>query len=346
MIKNVYRKLYQAANYRLRSAWGGRLASYVRPTFIALLLTKRCNARCVHCDIWKNQGDEDTLTLDEWKALLSELRRWLGPVHIHITGGEALLRPYAPEVAAHASSLGFFVEFLTNGYSNDQRRIERLAKARPARVTISLDGVGETHSTVRGREGFWEKTSQSIDTLRRVRQEKGSHFSIRLKTVVMDHNLDAVADVARYARSNGLEVLYQPIEQNYDTPDDPDWFEHAPTWPRDPEKAVRVVEDLISLQREGLPIVNTDAEFAAMTRYFRNPRSNAAEVQAHVSHERRAMCSSLGNLQIEPNGDVLTCFKMPPIGNARSEPIRMIWSNRPRWWEGGCCLEKNGSMQQ
>lgn len=322
------------------------MAKYTRPTWISILLTNRCNAHCVHCDIWKNRGKEDTLTLDQWKALLSDLRRWLGPVHICLTGGEALLRAYAPEVAAHGSSLGFFVEFLTNAYWKDQTRIERLAQAGPSRITISLDGIGETHNIVRGRKDFWETASQSIQTLLRMRQQKGINYGIRLKTVIMDHNLDSVADVARYAQSNGIEVLYQPVEQNYNTPDDPRWFEHAPTWPHDSEKAVGVVEELISLQREGLPILNSDGEFAAMKQYFRDPRSNAAEVQAHVAHERRARCSSLGNLQIEPNGDVLTCCKMPTIGNVRSQSIRTIWANRPRWWEGGCCLEQNGDTYE
>ena len=44
---------------------------------------------------------------------------------------------------------------------------------------------------------------------------------IRLKTVIMEHNLNDVGKVARFARSHGLEVFYQPIEQNYNTPEDP-----------------------------------------------------------------------------------------------------------------------------
>lgn len=346
MLKKLYRRFYLSANYRLRSAWGGRLAKYTRPTSIALLMTNRCNARCVHCDIWKNRGKEDLLTFEQWQALMSDLRSWLGPVHIFLTGGEALMQPYAVDVAAYASRLGFFVEFLTNGYWQDQRRIEKLARAKPSRITISVDGVGETHSKVRGREGFWEKTSESIQTLQRVRKEEGLNFSILLKTVIMDHNLDGVAEVARFAQENDIEVLYQPIEQNYNTPDDPHWFENSPTWPRDSQKAVAVVDQLISLQHDGLPIVNSAAEFAVMKPYFRNPLASMAAVQGHVAHERQPMCSGLGNLQIEPNGDVLACCKMPPIGNVRSKSVRRIWADRPRWWEGGCCLEKSDEASE
>jgi hypothetical protein len=40
-----------------------------------------------------------------------------------------------------------------------------------------------------------------------------------------------------------------------------------------------------------------------------------------------------------PNGDVLACFGMPPVGNIKTTPIRQIWRDRPQWWKGGCCLE-------
>jgi len=346
ILARAYRRVYLSANYRLRTVLEGRLAGWVRPVSIALLLTHRCNARCMHCDIWRNRGKEETLTLDEWKGLLVDLRRWLGPVHIVLTGGEALLRPDAPQVAACASALGFFVEFLTNGYWKDQRRIENLARARPARVTISLDGVGQAHSQVRGREDFWEKTRESIQTLKRLREQERINFSIRLKTVIMAQNLEHVVGVADFAAANGLEVFYQPVEQNYNTPDDPRWFEHAPTWPRDSRRAIAVVDQLAELQRRGLPIRNDAGEFDAMRRYFADPRTCGAAVRAHAAHEGRALCASLGNLQIQPNGDVLTCCKRPPVGNVRSQRIRTIWKSRPKWWQASCCLEGAGINSQ
>ena len=57
-------RAHAAVNYRLRTIAGGRLASHCRPTAIAILLTERCNARCLHCDIWKNRGKEESPSLD------------------------------------------------------------------------------------------------------------------------------------------------------------------------------------------------------------------------------------------------------------------------------------------
>ena len=95
---DAYRRAYTAANYRLRTFSGGRWADHCRPTDIGFLMTNLCNAKCVHCDIWKNKGKDDTPTIDQYKATLNDMRAWLGPVHVFFSGGEALLRPYTPEV--------------------------------------------------------------------------------------------------------------------------------------------------------------------------------------------------------------------------------------------------------
>ena len=123
-------RVHAAVNYRLRTFAGGRLAAHCRPTAIAILLTERCNARCLHCDIWKNRGKEVTPSVDQWKTTMRDLRRWLGPVHVVFTGGEALLMPFAPEVVSYASSLGLLVEHLTHGFWLDQTRIEKMAMGR------------------------------------------------------------------------------------------------------------------------------------------------------------------------------------------------------------------------
>src|SRR5437660_12228260 len=103
-----YRRFYEGINYRMRTVAGGRAASLCRPTSIALLMTERCNARRIHCDIWKNKGREERPTFDEWKTGLSDLRRSLGPVHVALTGGEALLHPARIELVGHGSWVGLF----------------------------------------------------------------------------------------------------------------------------------------------------------------------------------------------------------------------------------------------
>ena len=102
----IYRRLHEGLTYRLRTFANGRYASHCRPVSVLILLTERCNAKCVHCDIWKNRGREDSPTVEQWKQTLADIRRWLGPVHVVFTGGEALLKPYAIELIGYAHQLG------------------------------------------------------------------------------------------------------------------------------------------------------------------------------------------------------------------------------------------------
>ena len=346
MLNHLYRRVYEGVNYRLRDVAGGRLASHCRPVSIGFMLTNICNARCLHCDIWKNKGREDSPTLEQWTQVLTDLRQWLGPVSIFFSGGEALLKPYAPDLVGNASRMGLSVEFLTHGYWDEMKRIERLALANPSRITLSLDGVGEAHSIIRGRPNFFEKTMRTIDVLLAMRKEKSLQYDLRIKTVIMDQNLDSVCDVPKYTRKEGMHSFFQAIEQNYNTPEDSEWFLTSPNWPRDPEKAVSKVQQLIQMKRDGFHIENSYAQFEAMIPYFRNPATLRVAIQAHSAHEKKAHCSALVNLQFNPNGDVLSCWGMPPVGNIKEKGIREIWENRPDWWQGGCCLERRCSAEE
>src|SRR5262245_40963327 len=340
------RRTYLAMNYRLRTFAGGRMADRCRPTDLAFLMTNLCNAKCVHCDIWKNKGKDDTPTVEQYKATLTEIRSWLGPVHVYFTGGEALLRPYVPEVLGHAAKIGLFAEILTHGYWDDQSRIEKLAMANPSRVTVSLDGIGEAHTKIRGREKFFEKTTRTLDTLKRLRTEHTLQYAIRLKTVIKEHNLHDLTNVAQYAAQNGFEIFFQAVEQNYNTPEDPRWFETSGNWPKDPSEAIAAVRRVIALKERGLPIRNSDQQLQAMIPYFQNPDSLRVSVQQHMAHLKHPVCAALTTVQIVPNGDVLACYGTPTIGNIKVQSLREIWENRPQWWNGGCCLERRFTLAE
>ena len=337
--RDVYRRAYSAANYRLRTFSGGRWADHCRPTDIGFLMTNLCNAKCVHCDIWKNKGKDDTPTVEQYKATLSDMRGWLGPVHVFFSGGEALLRPYTPEVLGHAASIGLFAEILTHGYWDDQTRIEKVALANPSRITVSLDGIGDTHTKIRGRENFFEKTTRTLETLKRLRAEKPLGYAIRLKTVIMEQNLHDVANVARFAAAERHGSLLSGRGAELQHARRPALVRAQRELAQGSAQAVSAVRGLIALKKQGLPIRNSFHQLETMIPYFRNPDAMRVSVQQHTAHLKHPVCAALTNIQVMPNGDVLACYGMPPVGNIRTTSIREIWHNRPQWWKGGCCLE-------
>jgi len=62
--------------------------------------------------------------------------------------------------------------------------------------------------------------------------------------------------------------------------------------------------------------------------YFGDPVGYRVATQMRSVQEKGALCAALTNLQLMPNGDVLTCFRMPPVGNIKNDGIRQVWKGR------------------
>src|SRR4029078_11201019 len=121
----------------LRSALrlgAARAAGRRLPYSISFILTHRCNFQCDYCDIPAAAGAE--MTAAEVCAAIDDLTA-AGLARASFSGGEALLRPDATEILAHAKARGLFTSLNTNGWLVE-RRIDALAGALDMMV-ISID---------------------------------------------------------------------------------------------------------------------------------------------------------------------------------------------------------------
>ena len=199
-----------------------------RPLAIYLKLTLRCNARCLHCDVWQHPSSVgDELTTQEWKDLICSARRWFGPAHMAITGGEALLKKDALELLELAVERGFLVEFLSNGYMLTDDLAERVIRIDPEIMAVSLDAMDpELYDRLRGREGYFERATAAIRSLVEHHRRLGANCQIIVKTVVMDPNLGELTRIVDWIEELGTaKVMFQPITQNYEQEMRQDWYE-------------------------------------------------------------------------------------------------------------------------
>jgi MoaA/NifB/PqqE/SkfB family radical SAM enzyme/polysaccharide pyruvyl transferase WcaK-like protein len=135
-----------------------------KPTVINLLANDICNSKCTMCYIWKQKRDIEfspeqlaSILADD---LFSEVR------HVGITGGEPTLRKdlvdlYSSCIDSLPNLVGLSI--ITNAIQAKQvcQKIESIVQLCRNynvgfTVMISLDGLGEVHDTVRGREGNFE----------------------------------------------------------------------------------------------------------------------------------------------------------------------------------------------
>lgn len=340
-IRRFRARIREGISRRLQPLAARRWKNLCNPASVMHKLTLRCNARCVHCDIWKREYSLDELTTSEVKKLYVQLREWLGPYNLVITGGEALLRPDAVEVASHAARLGFIVEFLSNGYVLEGAA-ESLARSGVDKVTVSFDGSNpSTLNEMRGIDGFFDRVSAGVQKLASCRDEYGAEMRIWLKTVVNRNNIEQLTNIARLAKEWGVEVFYQPIEQNYAQKYDPEWYLKSDLWPFDAKAVAYAIDELVKMKRAGFPIANVESNLLVMKDYFRDPQTWMRKVREHVAEEKAPIClSGVSYFEIQPDGKVKICGEGDDIGDCRQHPPREIWRNRGACWLDGCSVHQ------
>jgi MoaA/NifB/PqqE/SkfB family radical SAM enzyme len=315
--------------------------SFSRPSGCIILLTNRCNARCVHCQSWKLPPEENELSTQEWKEVLKQMRDWLGPVFLSITGGETLLKKDAIDLAQYASDKGFWTEFLTNGLLMNRESASLLAQSKVKRIKISLDGsTAVIHDLIRGRDGFFEHATKALSMLVEEKRTSKSNVTLWAKTSIMSHNVRDLANITKLAKDLGVDgVEYQALEPVYYSEQltNKHWYRDNPLWVNDPPEASRSIVELKKLKTEGFPIVNSLENLGMVNDYFHNPEKLAHKVHAHEYAKKKPQCRSwAGGLQIMPDGGLKMCHFMEPFAYARDGNIKKLWQNRVRCWKKEC----------
>jgi MoaA/NifB/PqqE/SkfB family radical SAM enzyme len=124
---------------------------------VTLYLSERCNSRCVTCDYWRH-GTKDA-SLASVERMVPELAA-LRTRAVLLSGGEPLLNPEWPAIAALLKSRGLALWLLTSGLSlaKHARRAAELFDS----ITVSLDGTcAETYAAIRGVDAF-DKVCEGI----------------------------------------------------------------------------------------------------------------------------------------------------------------------------------------
>lgn len=340
-IRRFRARLREGISRRLQPLAARHWKNLCNPASVMHKLTLRCNARCAHCDIWKREFPSEELTTAEVKRMYDQLREWLGPYNLVITGGEALLRPDAAEVASYAARLGFVVEFLSNGYILEDAA-ESLARSGVDKVTVSFDGSKpNTLNLMRGLDGFSDRVSAGVQKLVLSRNSCNPEMRIWLKTVVNRHNIDQLSVIAQLAKTWGVQVFYQPIEQNYAQKYDPKWYLKSDLWPIDAKAAAHAIDELVKLKRAGFPIANVESNLLVMRDYFRDPQVWMRKVREHIAEEKAPIClSGVSYFEIQPDGKVKICGEGGEIGDCRQQPPGEIWRNRGACWLEGCSVHQ------
>jgi len=153
------------------------------------------------CSCWRagerenNPDYYNELSTDRLLSLMDELKK-LGTEHLHITGGEPLLRKDLFEILGHGKELGMNFSMNTNGTLISRNIAEKLIGSGVQKVILSIDSPNpEIHDEIRGRKGAWRKAIEGMTNLDIVRKELDSPLEIIIATVLMNLNYKTVDEI-------------------------------------------------------------------------------------------------------------------------------------------------------
>lgn len=190
--------------------------------YIFFELTHRCNLACIHCgsDCQKNDtlpdlpADKILETLDGIKTKHDSHK-----VMIVLSGGEPTIYPGVWDLGKEIIKREFPWGMVTNGYAWDTDMIKKAKEARMHSVTVSLDGLEETHNWLRGDKKSFRKAVNAIDLLL-----KNPFYRVMdVITCVNKRNIGELDKIYDLVKSMGLKrwrfFTISPIGRAVQTPD-------------------------------------------------------------------------------------------------------------------------------
>jgi len=277
----------------------------MQPIDAVVAITYRCDSRCNMCNIWKlPPGDE--MRPDEYGRLPSTLR------DINLTGGEPFLRDDIVEIVGLVNERCRGPRFVisTNGFQ--RRRIVHAAPGlmkigRNVGLAVSIDGIGETHDRIRGVEGGFKKTMETLGQLKKL-----GYRNVRVAFTAQRANVQHLGAVYDLSRQFGYQFT-SSVAQNSEF-----YFSTEENQQVDPH----------NLEDELRYVMRKELLSASPKRWLR-AYFYAGVMRYNLLGDRVLGCrAGRDSFFLDPEGNVYPCLTTNrQMGNLREQEFGEIWSS-------------------
>lgn len=178
--KKIALKLYQ--KYRKNERKMHQL------TYLLWECTLRCNLSCKHCgsDCRRDMAQKD-MPLADFLKVIDSITPYVNThkTMIVITGGEPLMRKDLEECGRELYKREYPWGMVSNGLALTEKRLNALIESGLRSVTISLDGLEDSHNYLRGNPNSFKNAFNGIKLL----IEKEEHIIYDVVTCVSPKNI-------------------------------------------------------------------------------------------------------------------------------------------------------------
>jgi len=167
------------------------------PRNVVWEMTLACNMQCKHCGSRAGKARKNELTEAECQDIADQLIN-MGSETVTLIGGEIFLVPFWYKIARHLVDNGVKTNIITNAYMIGDKQIDQLKKSGMRDVAISLDGLEETHNSIRGKKDSFKKV---VDSFKRLRAEG---FNVAVVTTINKDNYKQLDEIFELLKSHDV----------------------------------------------------------------------------------------------------------------------------------------------
>lgn len=294
-------------------------SSGMKPSFLHINVTSKCNAKCSICNIWQSSSQND-ISINDFESifsspLLSDLTALI------VTGGEPFLRNDLPnifEIVAKRQKRIQDVQINTNGLltniiiSQTNKILNVFDNKMKLRIGISFDGIGEKHDEIRNIKGIH---SAALNTAKSLQELNDERLLIQSHIVIGPYNIHHLEEMYLFYSNIFKKINWSPVivSNNY--------FNNR-------EKSDELSfnsEDKIKLKEFLKRIIKE--ELVSPSNYYYSRLMELLE-----TGRRTWPCTGgYRYMEIDSEGNVKPCQLVPQnmnFGNIRQKPLEEIWLSK------------------
>jgi len=167
----------------------------MQPEYLVLYVTDACNLACLHCFYYEDLNKARSIKPANLEKLANSIDK---VVNVTFTGGEPFVMNDLPDTVRlfHERSGMEVATIPTNGILIDKvlQGVEAMCRDNPElilNISISLDGLEETHDYIRARKGGYRKSLMTLTELCALKKQF-SNLNVGVITTINEANEDEI----------------------------------------------------------------------------------------------------------------------------------------------------------
>ncbi|MEM9074020.1 MAG: radical SAM protein [Myxococcota bacterium] len=192
------------------------LATAFRPVYVVWELTLACDHACRHCGSRAGQARATELSTEQALDVVAQLAA-MGAGEVVLIGGEAYLHDGFLTIVRALRAAGIRATMTTGGLGITAERARAMADAGIQLVSVSVDGLEESHDRIRSRTGSWASAMRALDHLREAGIPTASNINVNR---INRGDLEALYEVLRERGVRAWQVqITSPLGRAADRPE-------------------------------------------------------------------------------------------------------------------------------